>query len=122
MQSGDELLTWNPELAVETGIPLLPFYEMSEFSFFRGLSERDAARLRVLTPARVRADLALHRATIICLTERHSKMLENSGLQVAALLAASYEHVRTFRGYGQFVDTLDIYLRRDRPGVLQVGR
>lgn len=105
------LWTLSSELAVETGLPLLPGWELSEFSWFPQLSETRARALHVTNRAMLLRDLSAARPTLICLTQRHLRLL---GPLVESEIVARYRLHASFERYGQFFEPLLVFIRDER--------
>lgn len=112
-EEGDRLLTFNAELAIETRIPLLPSYEMGLFSYFPRMEEDRARALHAVSSRRMRQELESSSKLIVCLTARdRSIIVRGDSDWLSGVLGSRYRHVRTFHGYGPFLDDLDIYKPR----------
>lgn len=107
------LWTLSTELAVETRLPLLPGWNLGEFSWFARTSDDDLARaFGVYNEAMLLRDLTARRAGIVCLTRRHMSML---GMRVMTTLREHYRFAGSVERYGQFFEPLHVFVRRSDP-------
>lgn len=106
----DPIFTASTEIAVQSGLPLLPGWELSEFSFFPGMSTEQAQARHVVNAEMLFSDVRSRRAQIVCLTQRHMAML--GGPMLADQLNTGYELRATIPRYGQFFETLYVLTRR----------
>jgi hypothetical protein len=107
----DPIWTMSTELAVESGLAVLPGWEMSEFSWFRALLTTPEAQERhVVNEEMLAADLEAARPQLVCLTKRHLQMVGHPRL--LSLLETRYEQRAEVSGYGQFHEPLYVFTRR----------
>jgi hypothetical protein len=111
------ILTLNPELAIGSGMRLLPGYELGQFSYFHWMGDEDAFNRRVVNKTRFIDDLKQRRANVVCLTERDLAYILTGGnprerRSLERLIRSGYRRRVTISGFGQFYDTLYVYTRR----------
>ncbi len=107
------LLTPDTELAFETGLDLLPGYEMSQFSYFGSMDDERARQLVVVNQRRFFADVARAVPDFICITPRYLHIYAGDrSTEVEKMFKAHYELVEMLDGYGQFREQLIILRRR----------
>jgi hypothetical protein len=115
---GDAILTLNGELAVQAGRRTLPGYGMNEFSVFPKMSEEDAQRFHLTTPARVLADIASRKAALLCAGDREFAKMSGNDRALAErfhhAIESNYELVGKVEKFGQFQQTLKVLKVRGR--------
>ncbi len=109
----ESILTLNVELAVESDRPLLPGYELSEFSYFWNMSDDRAAQLKVVNFSRLLQDVTLRKAKIVCMTDRGVVLLGGENQKkLRDAVNANYRRLAIVEKYGQFRRPLLILLLR----------
>lgn len=112
---GDQLLSFNTELAINGGYELYPGCDLSEWSYLAGLPEDAAAKCHALTLPRLLGALKRADAPIVTLTERDFQIMATGREEVAKelkqLLEDRYQNVAIVKRYGQFQQDLYIFKR-----------
>jgi hypothetical protein len=111
------ILTFNPELAAETGLVLLSGYELGPFSYFRNMDDIQSKQKRVANERRFITDIERQRADILAITgENLLIMLSSGNTRIAgdffSLIKKNYTIEKKIRNFGQYSDTLFIGLAK----------
>jgi hypothetical protein len=118
MKPGDEILTFNSELAVVGGYSVFPGCEMGSYGYFGGVSEETAAKRKVLNLPLLLAALRKEKVPIVAVTAADVGHMAADDAdvfrQLIDLLDAHYSPVGAVKGYGQFGDELRIFRRAGR--------
>ncbi len=124
---GDQLLTQDPYLAVESRLDLPPGLEMGQFSYFPGLDDRRADALHVLNRATLERLLKTTDAPVAALSGYALAIASPAvtpldpadASHFLRLVEARYEPVSVIPSFGQAYTTLTLYRLRPRetPGV-----
>jgi hypothetical protein len=107
---GDSVIAYAGELVVETGLELVPGYEMSEFSNFAWFPDKEAAYYRVLNSNRIRSDIENRRAKVMLLRPRDFSFLSwNIGeSELMDIIRKNYDVRAKIPYYGQFLEDMII--------------
>ncbi len=115
---GDSLLSFNSELAVESGLKALPGYNLGRFGYFPDMPDDRAARLHALNFNRLYRDIGEGRGEILCTSSRElSGMAQGSAErfdQLKAAMERNYEQKGVVTRYGQFSEDIFILSRKAR--------
>lgn len=111
--SGDGLLSFNAELAVNSGCKSPSDYDMSEFSYFPMMDDDRAAKLHVVNVNRLLEDIGSGKFPVLCLGDREFSVMSGNNEQLAArikqLIDEKYQQVGKVDRYGQFFQTMYIF-------------
>ena len=115
MQPGDELLSFNVELAIEGDYPVFPGCEMSEWSYLAAVPEEIAEKRKVLNTSRLRAAIRKEKPPIVTFTDRDFAVMAagNAGIakELKSLIDDHYHNIGIVKQYGQFGQDLYIFKR-----------
>ena len=108
-----KLISFDPGIAFQSGVPLLPGYEEGDFSFFPYLGDKDASDFRVTNFNAFRQQIATGQAGILALRYRDIAILKPQDIQdIIQLIKQGYKPVKTIKGYGQFGDSMNIFVKK----------
>lgn len=103
------ILTVHLDLVVESGLSLPQGYELGKFSYFPGMSDAEAAKLRIVNFSRLCKDISERKADVICVTEGDLGILGRERRQeLKSLISDNYTYKCTISRYGQSFESLDI--------------
>lgn len=108
----DLLLTLSPELATASGLPLLPRYELGEFSYFPEMDNKLAKKLNAVNSSHFQKDISEKKADILCLRHRSIRLLARNkrrALEQKKLIGHHYILRKIFSNYGQLSENLYIF-------------
>ncbi len=107
------LVSFDPGVAFQSGVPLLPGYEEGEFSFFPYLGDKYASDFRVTNFNSFRRQIAAGQAGILALRARDLALFKPQDFQdIVRLINQKYKLVESVKGYGQFGEDMDIFVLR----------
>ena len=126
--AGGTLVTLDTYLAVESGLPLAPGFEMGMFGYFPFRSDDEARRLGVMTPGLLDRSLRSPGVGVVALSDRalgilverkHSgyrpfQTLSEQQLRSALPGLAGHRLARVVPEFGQFRGPLYVLVRSDR--------
>ena len=114
-EPGEELLSFNLELAVDGKYSVFPGCELGEWSYFAGVPEEVAEKRRVLNAPRLYAAMREEKAPIVTITDRDFGIMAGGNPEAAkalkSLLDDHYHNVGIVKKYGQFAQDLYIFKR-----------
>ena len=112
---GEELLSFNVELAVDGNYSVFPGCEMSDFGYLAAVREEVAEKRKVLNMPRLRAAIREEKAPLMTVTDRDFGIMAAGNVEVAkelkGLIDEHYHTVGIVKQYGQFSQNLYIFKR-----------
>ena len=112
---GDEMLSFNVELAFHGGYSVFPGCEASEWSYLGDVPDELAKKRKVLNLLRLAAAIGEETSPILTFTDRDFATMSDDnaeiGKQLEALIVEHYRQVGVVEKYGQFGQELFIFKR-----------
>lgn len=115
---GEEMLSFNVELAFEGGYSVFPGCEASEWSYLVAVTDEVAETRKVLNLTRLAAAIGEEKPPILTFTDRDFDIMVAGKAEVAkqleGLINSHYSNVGVVKQYGQFGQDLYIFKRKGR--------
>ena len=112
-KEGDELLSFNPELAVNSGLRVPSGYEMAEFCYFPRMTNERCAKLKTVNVQKLLADIDSGKYRFFCVDDRLFNLMACGNAELAKQLKEKldqhYQQAGNVPHYGQFDMTLYIF-------------
>lgn len=114
---GDMLLSFNAELAVNSGLKSAPGYDMSEFTYFPMMEEKQAEKLHVTNFNKLVNDISSGKYRFFCIGDRELMVMSGGQAEVAEkikqIINEKYTQLATVNGYGQFFGPMYVFVYKD---------
>ncbi len=118
---GDEMLSFNVELAFNGGYSVFPGCEASEFSYLAAVPDELAEKRKVLNLPRLAAAIGEEKAPFLTVTDRDFALMAAGNAEIAkqlkGLIDEHYSNVGVVKRYGQFGQDLYIFKRKGKAQV-----
>ena len=103
---GDSILSFSPELAVESGLRVPSGYEWSEFCYFPRMTDERCAKLKTVNLQKLVRDIDSAKYRLFCVDDRLFNIMacgsQDFGKQLKERIDRNYEQAATIPHYGQF--------------------
>lgn len=114
---GDMVLSFNAELAVNSGLKSAPGYDMSEFTYFPMMDETKANKLHVTNFNKLIDDISSGKYRIFCIGDRELMMMSGGQAKISEkikqLINEKYVQVARVNDYGQFFNPMYVFVHKD---------
>ena len=114
---GDMVLSFNAELAVNSGLKSAPGYDMSEFTYFPMMDDAQAGKLHVTNFNKLISDISSGKYRIFCIGDRELMVMSGGQAEIAekikGLLNEKYTLAASVNGYGQFGNGMYVFVYKD---------